>query len=311
MPLYTSKRTILVKTETTYGTDPVPTGSANAVLCKNLDITPMETELASRDLVRPYFGASEQYVSGAYVRVTFDVEMQGSGTAGTAPAYDALLKACGLASTVAAGTSVTYAPISTNFGSVTIYYNVSGVLHKVTGARGNLEMVIEAGQIPVYRFTFLGLYKAPTDTAAPTVDYTDFKSPIVANSDNTPTFSLFSYSAGALQSLNINFNNNISYRALIGAEDIQLSDRSITGTAVIEAPTIAAKDFFSLGLATTTGALSLVHGKTAGSRVELASSRVNVTNPSYSDLNGITMMSLPLQFVPSSSGNDELSIIVK
>ena len=310
MPLYTSKRTILVKAETTYGTDSTPTGTANAVLCKNLDITPMETELANRDLVRPYFGASEQYVAGAYVRVTFDVEMQGIGTAGTAPAYDALLKGCGLASTVAAGTSVTYAPISANFSSVTIYYNVSGVLHKVTGARGNLEMVIEAGQIPLYRFTFLGLYKAPTDTASPTVDYTNYKAPNVANSDNTPTFALHSYS-GVLQSLNINFNNNLSYRTLIGAEDIQLSDRSITGTAVIEAPTIATKDFFSLGLSTTVGSLSLIHGKTAGSKVELSSSRVNISNPAYSDLNGITMLSLPLQFVPSSSGNDELSIIVR
>jgi hypothetical protein len=310
MPLYTSKRTILVKAETTYGTDPVPTGSANAVLCKNLDITPMESELASRDLVRPYFGASEQYVSGAYVRVSFDVEMQGSGTAGTAPGYDALLKACGMASTVVAATSVTYALLSTSMPSVTIYYNVSGVLHKITGGRGNLEIVIEAGQIPVFRFTFLGIYNAPTDTAAPTVDYTAYKAPSVSNSTNTPTFSLFSYSA-ILQSLNINFNNNIAYRSLIGAEDIQLSDRSVTGTAVIEAPTIAAKDFFALGLATSYGSLSLVHGTAAGSKVELASSRVNISNPSYSDANGIMMLSLPLQFVPSSSGNDELSIIVK
>jgi hypothetical protein len=310
MPLYTSKRTILVKAETTYGTDPTPTGSTNAVLVKNLDITPMETEMASRDLVRPYFGSSEQYVAGAYVRVTFDVEMQGSGTAGTAPGYDAILKACGLAGTVAAGTSVTYAPISASFPSVTIYYNVSGVLHKVKGARGNLEMVIEAGQIPVYRFTMLGLYNAPTDTAAPTVDYTAFKAPAVANSDNSPTFSLFSYSA-ALQSLNINFNNSVIYRSLIGAEDIQLNDRAVSGTVVFEAPTIAAKDFFSVAIGTTTGALSFIHGKTAGYKVELSSSRVNVGNPTYTDLNGITMMSLPLQFVPSSSGNDELSIIVK
>lgn len=310
MPLYTNKRTILVKTETTYGTDPTPTGSTNAVLCSNLDITPMESDLVSRDLVRPYFGASDQYVAGAYVRVTLDVEMQGSGTAGTAPGYDALLKACGMGATIVAATSVTYAPISANLSSVTIYYNVSGVLHKVTGARGNLEIVIDAGKIPLFRFTFMGLYKAPTDTAAPTVDYTAFKSPLVSNSTNTPTFSLFSYTA-ALQSLSINFNNNLSYRSLIGAEDIQLSDRSVTGTAVIEAPTIAGKDFFALGLATTYGALSLVHGTVAGSKVELASSRVNVSNPAYSDLNGIAMLSLPLQFVPSSAGNDEITIATK
>lgn len=310
MTLYTSKRTILVKAETTYGTDPTPTGASNAVLCSNLDITPMESELVNRDLVRPYYGASDQYVAGAYVRVTLDVEMQGSGAAGTAPGFDALLKACGMSSAVVASTSVTYSLLSATLPSVTIYYNVSGVLHKVTGARGNLEIVIEATKIPVFRFTFTGLYKAPVDSAAPTVDYTAFKSPNVANSTNTPTCSLFSFTA-ALKSLNINFNNNIAYRALVGAEDIQMTDRDITGTAVIEAPTIASKDFFALGLATTYGALSLVHGTVAGYKVELASSRVNISNPAYTDENGIAMLTLPMQFVPSSAGNDELTIAFK
>ena len=307
MPLYTNKRTILVKAETVYGTDPVPTGAANAVLCKNLQITPIETALASRDLVKPYFGANEQYVAGAYTRVSFDVEMQNGGAAGTAPAYDALLKACGMSSTVVASTSVTYQPISSTFPSVTIYYNVDGVLHKVRGARGNLEMIVEVGQIPVFRFTMLGLYNAPTDTAAPVVDYNGFKAPLVANSDNSPTWSLFSY-AGALQSLNINFNNSVDYRALIGVEDIQLNDRNITGTAVIEAPKIAQKDYWAAAIATTTGALTLIHGKTAGYKVQLSSSRVNVSNPTYIDVNGITMLSVPLQFVPSSAGNDEFAI---
>lgn len=307
MPLYTNKRTILVKAETVYGTDPVPTGAANAVLCKNLEIVPIETALASRDLVKPYFGSNEQYVAGAYTRVTFDVEMQAGGAAGTAPAYDALLKACGMGSTVVASTSVTYQPISSNFPSVTIYYNVDGVLHKVRGARGNVEMIVEVGQIPVFRFTMLGLYNAPTDTAAPTVDYAAFKAPLVANSDNSPTWNLFSY-AGALQSLNVNFNNSVNYRALIGVEDIQLNDRNISGTAVIQAPTIAQKDYWAAAIATTTGSLTLLHGKTAGYKVQLSSTRVNVTNPTYVDVGGITMLSVPFQCVPSSAGNDEFAI---
>lgn len=310
MALLTRKRTILAKAETTYGTDATPTGAANAILVRNLSITPLNAELVSRDLVRPYLGASEQLIASSYVSVEFEVEMAGSGTAGTAPGYDALLKACGMASTVAAGVSVTYAPVSSSFSSVTIYYNVDGVLHKVTGARGNVELDIQVGQIPVFRFSFTGLYNAPTDTAAPAVTYTTFQTPLAANSDNTSAFSFYSYS-GALQSLNVNLNNAVTYRSLIGAEDVLMTDRQVGGTAVFEAPTIAQKDFFSLALGTTLGSLDITHGTTAGNRVQITSTRAKVNNPTYQDLNGIHMLQAPFNLVPSTAGNDEFSIVVK
>ena len=215
-----------------------------------------------------------------------------------------------MAATTSAGVSVTYAPVSASFGSVTIYYNVDGVLHKVTGARGNVEMSIEVGAIPVFRFTFTGLYNAPTDTAAPSVTYTAFQTPLAANSDNTSAFSLYSYS-GALQSLNINLNNAVTYRTLIGAEDVLMTDRQASGTAVFEAPTVAEKDYWSLALGSTLGALDITHGTAAGNRVQITSSRAKINNPSYQDANGIHMLQAPFQLVPSTAGNDEISIVVK
>lgn len=310
MPLLSRKRTILAKTEVTYGVDPTPTGAANAILVRNLNITPLNAELVSRDLVRPYLGASEQLLASSYVTVEFEVEMAGSGTAGTAPAYGPLLLACGMTATTSAGVSVTYAPVSAAFGSATIYYNIDGVLHKVTGARGNVEMNIEVGQIPVFRFTFTGLYNAPTDTAAPAVTYTAFQTPLAANSDNTSAFSLYSYS-GALQSLNVNLNNAINYRTLIGAEDVLMTDRQVGGTAVFEAPTVAQKDYWSLALGSTLGSMGITHGTTAGNRVEIASTRAKVNNPSYQDSNGIHMLQTPFNLVPSTAGNDEISIVVR
>lgn len=310
MALLTRKRTILAKIETTYGTDPTPTGAANAILVRNMSITPLNAENVSRDLVRPYLGASEQIIASSYVSIEFEVEMAGSGTAGTAPAYGSLLQACGMNETIVAATSVTYAPLSSAFKSVTLYYNVDGVLHKITGARGNVEVSISSRQIPVFKFTFTGLYNSPTDTAAPSVTYTSFQTPLAANSDNTTGFALFSY-AGALESLNVSLNNAIQYRSLIGAEDVLLTDRQVSGQAVFEAPTITAKDFFSIALATTLGALDITHGVTGGNKVQITSSRVDVSNPSYQDQNGIQMLQVPLTFVPSTSGNDEISIVVK
>lgn len=309
MALLTRKRTILAKLENSYGVDPTPTGAANAILVRNLSITPLNAELASRDLVRPYLGASEQLIASNYVSVEFEVEMAGSGTAGTAPAYGPLLQACGMLETDGAS-DVTYTPVSASFASVTLYYNVDGVLHKVTGARGNVEMQIQAAQIPVFRFSFTGLYNAPTDTAAPAVTYTAFQTPQAANNDNTTGFSLFGYS-GALASLNMNLNNQVQYRTLIGAEDVLLTDRGVNGQVVFEAPTIAAKDFFSLALGNTLGALDITHGTVVGNKVQIVSSRVDISNPTYQDQNGIHMLQVPITLVPSTAGNDEFSIVVK
>lgn len=310
MPLLSRKRTILAKTEITYGTDPTPTGTANAILVRNLNITPLNAELASRDLVRPYLGASEQLLASSYVAVDFEVEMAGAGTAGTAPAYGPLLLACGMSETLVALATATYTPVSTAFKSVTIYYNVDGVLHKITGARGNVELNIAAGQIPTFKFSFTGLYNAPTDTAAPTVTYTSFQTPLVANNDNTTGFSLFSYS-GVLSSLALNLNNAVAFRNLIGLEDVLMTDRQVNGTCVIEAPNMAAKDFFSIALGNTLGALDITHGTTAGNRVQISSARVDISNPTYQDMNGIQMLQIPLTLVPSTAGNDEISIVVK
>ena len=310
MPLLSRKRTLLVKTEVTYGTDPVPTGAANAILVRNLSVTPLNAEIVSRDLVRPYLGASEQLIASRYVGCEFEVEMAGSGAAGTAPAYGPLLLACGMAETIVASTTVTYAPVSALFKSATIYYNIDGVLHKLTGCRGNVEITLAAGQIPVFKFTFTGIYNAPTDTAAPAVTYTAFQTPLAANNANTTGFSLYSYSA-ALESLSLSLGNQVTYRNLIGLEDVIMTNRAVTGNVIFEAPTITAKDFFAIALGNTLGALDVTHGTVAGNKVQISSTKVDISNPTYSDSNSVQMLNVPLTLVPSTAGNDEISIIIK
>lgn len=311
MPQLTRRRTILAKIETTYGTDPTPTGAANAILVRNMNITPQNSEIVSRDLIRPYLGNSEQLQASTHVTLDFEVEMAGSGTAGTAPAYGPLLRACGLSETTSSGVSVTYAPVSTGFESVTIYFNVDGTLHKITGARGNVELTINARQIPVYKFTFTGLYNAPTAASLPSVTYTAFQTPIVANNTNTTGFSFYSYS-GVLESLSVNVGNEINYRTLIGSESVIQTNRATSGTVQIEAPALGTKDFFAAAIAEgTLGGLDVTHGTTSGNKVQVVSTRIDIANPSYQDNNGINMLQIPFVAVPSTSGNDEFSIVIK
>ena len=51
------RRSILAKAESTYGTDPTPTGTANYVQVRDLTIEPIVADEVERDLIRPYLGA--------------------------------------------------------------------------------------------------------------------------------------------------------------------------------------------------------------------------------------------------------------
>jgi hypothetical protein len=309
MALLTRKRLILLETESSYGTDPTPDG-ADAVLVRDLSITPLQSDVVSRDLIRPYLGASEQLLANTRVECTFSVELAGSGTAGTAPRYGKALKACGLSETIVATTSVTYAPVSSSFSSATIYYNIDGVLHKVTGARGTFTINGTVGQIPTIDFTFTGIYNTPTDTALPAVTYANQATPVVFKNGNTTGFELLSY-AGCLQSVTFDVGNTLVYRELVGCtKEVLLTDRASTGTVVLEAVTMATKDYFTAALSDgTLGNLLFQHGQTAGNIVDFASTRIDIGDVSYSDQDGIHMLNIPYTAVPSTSGNDEFSIV--
>ena len=116
MALLTRKRVILIEAENSYSIAPTMV-AADAVLVRDLSITPQSSDVVSRELIRPYLGASEQLLANTRVECTFAVELCGSGTAGEAPRYGDALKACGMSETVVASTRVTYAPVSSSFSS--------------------------------------------------------------------------------------------------------------------------------------------------------------------------------------------------
>jgi len=308
MALLLRKRLILIETESSYGTDPTPTG-ADAVLVRDLNITPQQSDVVNRDVVRPYLGASEQLLANTRVECSFSVELAGSGAAGTAPQYGKALQACGLSETIVADTSVTYAPVSASFSSVTIYYNIDGLRHKVTGCRGTFSINCTVGEIPTIDFTFTGVYVAPDDSALPSATYANQASPLIFKNGNTSSFQLLSF-AGALQAFSFDLGNNLVYRELVGGtKEVLLTDRAGTGSTTIEAVSIASKNYFGSALTDSSlGNLDFTHGSTAGNIVDFASTRVDIGDVSYSDQDGIAMFNIPYTCVPSTSGNDEFSL---
>ena len=303
----TRKRLIQVKGEATYGTDSSPAGT-DALLVRNLEITPIEADVVSRDLIRNYLGNSPQLLANTRVSITFQAELAGSGTAGTPPRYGALLRACGLLEAVVASTSVTYTPRSAGFESATIYFNNDGIRHVLTGCRGTFTMNCEVGQIPTLDFTMIGVYNAPTDTALPTTTYSQQASPLIFRQGNTSAFQFFSY-AGCLQSVSFDMANETVYRELVGCtKEILITNRAPAGTVMIEAPTLATKDYFNIAQTETTGNLTFLHGTAAGNRVTFTAGQCDITNPTYADQDGVQMLNIPYVAVPTTAGNDELTL---
>jgi hypothetical protein len=310
MALLLRKRLIVIETESSYGTDPTPDG-ADAVLVRDLTITPQSSDVVSRDLIRPYLGASQQILTNTRVECTFSVEMAGSGTAGTAPQYGKALKACGLSETVASGTSVTYEPVSAAFSSVTIYYMIDGVRHKATGCRGTVSISAEVGSIPTLDFSFIGIYNAPDDSALLTPSYANQDDPLVFKNGNVTGFQLLSY-AGALQSFSFDLGNETVYRELVGGtKEVLITDRAASGSVSIEAVLLGTKDYFASAVDddAALGNLVFTHGTTAGNKVQFTSSKVDIGDVSYGDSDGIAMLEIPYTCVPDSAAGAEFDLV--
>ncbi len=308
-PYKFARKALLFKVESVYGTDPTPTGSANAILAYNVEITPLNATYVERRPARPFLGPQTQLVDGTSMGMTFDVHAIGGGAADTPPPYGPILRACGLAEEIDEGVKVEYLPVSEDEESGTVYFYMAGALHKGVGVRGNLELVVDAVDVPRFRPSLTGLFQAVAPAALPDADFDAFTKPLVATKTNTPTFTLHGHS-GKLASLNLNLGNDVAYRNLVGAESVDITDRAASGRISIEVPDPTAKNFFTIAAAGDTGALQVVHGTVAGNIVQVDVPKVQLTNPRYANRNGVSFLDMDLYIVPDE-GDDELVITTK
>jgi hypothetical protein len=311
---------ILLKTESSYGVDATPTGTANAMLVSNLSITPFNAQNVDRDNIRPFLGASEQLVGTKYVECAFDLELTGSGTVATAPAWGPALMACGFAETLTATVRADYTPVSTGFGSASIYYHTDGLLHKVTGCRGNVVFKLGVGQRPVMSFSFTGLYNTPTAVSNPSVTLTGFKTPQIVTDANTGDILLGGTHAALTeplitagtsfvsQGIEINMGNTINFNALLGGETVELTQRSVTGQIMFDLDAAAEAAAYAAVEANTLTSMGMLHGTVANQRVLVFCPSVQRLNPTKGDVNGKLMQGFDLRMVPTS-GNDEIRIV--
>ena len=311
------KTAILAKIETTYATDAAPSGAANAILISNATFT-FNYNNVDRDLMRAYLGGAEQLVGSRNVTATFDVEIAGSGAAGTAPAWGPLVRACGMAEVVTASARVEYTPVSAAFDSMTIYYSVDGLLHKALGCRGTMTMGMGEGERPLFKFTFTGIDGGTVAQADPTQTLTAFKPPLVVTDANSGDIKLGgTYATGAVtggttypsRGLQLDLGNTVQYIPMLGGQSVEITQRATTGSMQLDLTAAQGATFISDINSNTTTALSFEHGTTAGNKILVFAPVVQRINPSWQDFNGTVQLGMDLRLTPNT-GNDELRIVV-
>jgi hypothetical protein len=319
MPRLIKNTLVTAKVQTTPGVDAAPTGAANAVLMSEGSITPLDAQAIDRSLIRGYFGGSEQLVGPASVKLTYAVELAGSGVAGTAPAWGQLLQGCAVAEgMLTTPARVEYTPVSTSLKMLTQYYYDDGALHKLLDSMGNCTLSAKVGERPMLRFEWTGLDGGIAVVPNATGVFTPWKKPVAMTKANVIDITLGgTYAAGALSGgtvynstgLELNFGNVVNFSAMLSTETVDISDRQSTATLELELTAAQEVAMMASVKANETQALGFTIGTAAGNKVLVFAPAAQLTNPRKSELNGKRLIGFDVRLVPVN-GNDEWRIVV-
>lgn len=280
--------------------------AADAILHMNPTFKP-DTPMNERNVASASMSPFASVPGIRSMTMEFDVELKGSGSAGTAPEYSDALKACGFSETIVASTSVTYEPASDSVPSATLAMYMDGLCVKMWGARGNVSLAVKAGGIPVLHFRFVGANFSITDVAMLTgVSYQSTK-PVPFQG---ASFSISGYAA-KLDNLGFDLNNELTLRTdpskNSGHFSTLITDRKPMLTIDPEMVLVATEDFFGDLRSGAEGALSLTLGATAGNICTVTGPKIQYTNQSPGSRNGLRSLGIDCQ-MNRNSGDDEISI---
>lgn len=302
---------LLAKDQAAKGTPATLAAGTNAILCRGFAPKPIEGSVVERGLLTGSKGNQGGIFSGAHRVFEFEVELAGSGAAGTAPKWDPLLLGCAFSSTVTAGTSVVYAPTAGVGKYLTLDGYLEGTKFRLTDALGTVSFSLNAGQIPVMKYRFVGKYEAPTDAGAPVgVSFTGWTEPVIVGDTNTDVFTLGGL-ALVVDQFGLDVANQVAWRDFINDSGARNPDRKAVANATFEMTDVATKNWAESVRTGESMALAITHGLTAGNIVQLACPKLQFNaSPSLSDSNGTAMLQAGFAVKPNA-GNDEIVLTVK
>ncbi|MBB3142827.1 phage tail tube protein [Halomonas organivorans] len=308
------KRYAVVKIESAYGVPSADMTGATILEVVMLDGgNPYAGNTVDRERMRDGLGAFEQVNTGPYVERQIRVPYAGQGTAGTAPAYGPLLRACGMSETINVDTDVVYQPVSDGHESVEVWWMEDGQMQHISGARGTWSLTSDSQGLPYIQFNLTGLYKKTEAAAdASMADQAVQAKELPINKQNT-TANIDGHNA-CMSSLSLDIGNTVEYRNLINCESVHITDRQASGSTNIEAPDLATKDYFAAVEShngVTLVPVTLTHGSVAGNIVELKGNQVQLNSISPTNNQGIMHYDIGLRWLPTGSDDNDFTLTFK
>lgn len=305
------KQLILTKIESSYGVDPTPAAATEAILTGKVTIEIIE-KAVERKVVLPYFGSLKNINIGEGVKISFPVEVRGSGTAATPPRIGPLLRAANLSQTIA--TTVDYDPNSSQDGeSCAIYFYGDGLLWKVLGCMTeSIKLTAKANEVATWEFSLIGLWGGAasiTDAAyaAPTHEGAAVVPPVFKSA----SFTIDSYAA-IIENFEVTLKNKVvkrpSANAASGVLRYSIIGREVTGSVDPEWVTKATYDPWTTWEGSTSGAITATIGSTSGNKWVISVPNALKKAPKFGAREGIRTYTLEFIANPTlSAGNNEIN----
>ena len=229
------KTAIVVGNETAEG---VEATGGSSILAYNLEMTPLETEQFTRDPMTARLGSYEHMHTGLRGRIAFQVDLTPPKNKGDVPVFHYLLLACGYSHAEISGTATQQYTLNNEIpNTLTIMAFLDGLLHRFTGARGNLQFMIKLHETPTMQFEFLGHWENPFDVGDAPVSFDRFVRPVIVDSHSTSL--LVNDKAVPARLLEINTGNSIDYLETLDSKGIILSNRRSGGNLAFSAGSVA------------------------------------------------------------------------
>jgi len=305
-----NSKLILLKAETTEGTDSVPALAADALKVRNFVPTFLDADQKTRTLEKAFFGADPVGLSNLRRGATFDMDWAGGGVAAgtTIPPWMKVLAFCGFGAPLAGANSVTQSPRTSGIPSASFYYYIDDLRVIALGTRGGVGFTFQDDEYPIFSVNLLGAPPASLidQVTPPAVAPTGYVDPLIASTE-VSTFMFDGY-AYPLRSWTMSDNAQLSQRSLINPKDrTKYGGRSWSGNLVVRVPDLGVANPFTKIRTGATGAATAVHGTTSGNIVQAAAQGLQITGaPTLSNEDGETMATIPVTALPSATGNDEI-----
>lgn len=309
-PIFTKSTLIFAKIQPVAGTPLDTVVAADWMEVSDATLTPMESTEVELNLLSDQMGAKMKFQTGFQAKLSFSIDLAGSGTAGTVPHWGVLEQICGKAQIITAATSVKFKPASSGFVLGTLVCFIGGNKHVIRDARGTSKLEIARNGFLKRTYDITGVYVDPTAVNPPVVTKAPRVIPPMLNPANV-ALSFHGLTDLCLHSASLDDGNEIKFLDLLNCtEQVMITDRKVSGSIEVIADLVSVKNWFTSAKNGETGLMKITIGKTAGNIIEIEAPKVQLLKPDYGDVDGLRSIKLGLNVLPSL-GDDDYTVTIK